>query len=197
MHHAPTELSAVQHVVSIALRVLTVLRVFFVIRLFSSFVLETQLFVAATFKARRLPLRRATTSVIIKSLPEDYLSKAPRKIFRVFVSLYSSSIIHRNNLPVSATNYATAPHQRPDGALNPLLPPSPLRCSHPHLPSLHHAEDYLSRKHDAQTFKPVGCARMPALKSSHQTLPQTMIPAKTVAPAPHLLSSFLPCSFLS
>ena len=56
-------------------------------------------------------------------------------------------------------------------------------------PFPHHAEDYLPRKHDTQTFEPVGCTRMQALKSSRQTLRQTIIPAKTAVPAPRLTSS--------
>jgi hypothetical protein len=51
MHYAPTELSAAQYVVSIALHVLSVLKVIFI-----RVVLETQVFVAAALKARGLQL---------------------------------------------------------------------------------------------------------------------------------------------
>jgi hypothetical protein len=148
----------------------------------------------------RLPLRRATTSVIIESLPaEDYLSKVSRKIFE-FLFLYIRHLSFIQTICQHlAPNYATifnhtAPRQSwmapsircfpVTTLLLPLPPPFP-----------HHAEDYLPRKHDTHTFEPVGCTRMQAPKSSRQTLPHTIIPVQTVVPAPRLTSSFLPSSF--
>jgi hypothetical protein len=126
--------------------------------------------------------------------------KSRTQNLRVSISLYPSSIVRPNNLPVSCDQLcydlqsygpsSKAGWRLPSAAClvtTLLLPPS--------FP--HHAKNYPPGKHDTQIFECVGCTRMQALKSSRQTFSPIIMPLKTVVLAPLLTSCSLPSFFLS